>query len=127
MSDNIFRSGSTEDKLDPTPVEMPIGYKVPTSLEQMIAKMIRQERMDEIEDELETFEEANDFTPDEPEDLPDFSAYTLTEAQYEEPTDWYGSGDSQTEEPESNGTEEQPPPQTGDRPDPDDEEPPTQP
>lgn len=47
---------------DPTPVEVPAGWRQPESVESMLARMVRTKVSELAEKEgLETFEEANDF------------------------------------------------------------------
>lgn len=48
---------------DPTPVEIPIGYKAPETLQQMIARMVQSEALKaELQRQgAETFEESDDF------------------------------------------------------------------
>lgn len=48
---------------DPTPVEIPIGYKAPETLQQMIARMVQSEALKaELRRQgAETFEESDDF------------------------------------------------------------------
>lgn len=74
------RNEGPED-LDPTPMELPLGAKPPMTLQEMIAMMVRQERMSEDDGEFETFEDAEDFEPDKEveEELLDMSPYTLVE------------------------------------------------
>lgn len=49
--------------LDPTPVELPANFRVPETLEQRIARLVRSERAQADLDAagLETFDEADDF------------------------------------------------------------------
>lgn len=74
--------GAPEKPLDPTPVEMPIGYTRPRSLQDYIATMVRQAVMAEQEEEFETWEESDDFEEEDPDTL-DFSKYELQELQDE--------------------------------------------
>lgn len=72
-----------EEVPDPTPVEMPVGYERPESLQDMIARMIRTTSMLAAKSgQFETFEEADDFddTDDEVK-----SPYQMTDMEEEEP------------------------------------------
>lgn len=55
---------------DPTPVELPVGYKAPLPLEVRMRAMIKNEMSDFAQKQgFETWEEANDFNlPDESDD-----------------------------------------------------------
>lgn len=55
---------------DDTPLELPAGFKVPESLESMVARLVRT-RVSEMasREGMESFEEANDFEVDEDEEL----------------------------------------------------------
>lgn len=69
--------GGTPDPevLDPTPVELPLGACKPQSLQEMVASMLHAQLADAADDgEMETWEEADDFEPEDPE-LLDLSAY----------------------------------------------------
>lgn len=70
-----------EEIPDNTPVELPIGYKKPESLQDMIARMINVHSQIQERAGNETFEEADDFDVDE-EESP-VSAYELTQMQDE--------------------------------------------
>jgi len=68
---------------DPTPVEMPLGYEKPESLESMIARMIRTtSNLAAKTNHVETFEESDDFDDDDT-DLK--SPYQMTDMEEEEP------------------------------------------
>ena len=70
---------SKEPVLDHTPVAMPVNHMRPTPLHELIAKFVRDEQA-RSEEELETYEDANDFEPDEPEDVLQFTTpYTVFE------------------------------------------------
>lgn len=57
--------------VDPTPVEWPLGVRVPESLEQKIARMVRTSvSQAAMRDGKESFEEADDFDVGDPEELP---------------------------------------------------------
>lgn len=74
--------------LDPTPLEMPIGYGRPTPIHDLIASMVRQELANEKNEEFETIEENDDFEEEDPA-LLDLSPYTLRELADEIPLgDW---------------------------------------
>lgn len=66
---------------DPTPVELPVGYEHPESLEAMIARMIRYESLRAEEAGLESFEEADDF--DVSDDVVLVSEHQMTDMQEE--------------------------------------------
>lgn len=69
---------------DPTPVEMPLGYERPESLESMIARMIQTVNVRASKSgQVETFEEADDFETDDDPDLK--SPYQLTDMEEEAP------------------------------------------
>lgn len=69
---------------DNTPVEIPLGYKAPETLQEMIARMIRVENMQQMAAKgMETFEEADDFDVDDDADL--VSEYQMLEMQEERP------------------------------------------
>lgn len=63
--------------MDPTPVEMPIGYKRPESLQEQIRRLVRSEAWTQEMNRLdaETFDEADDF--DVGEDFDPQSPYEL--------------------------------------------------
>lgn len=73
------------EDLDPTPMEMPLGSCKPTPLNELIARAVHAQLQAEKNAEQETWDEANDFEPDEPEDTLDFSPYELTEVEEEIP------------------------------------------
>jgi hypothetical protein len=56
-----YTKGFREEIPDPTPIELPIGYEHPESLESMIARMVRIHSEQAAKNELETFEEADDL------------------------------------------------------------------
>ena len=77
---------NTAEKLDPTPIEQPIGYHQPKPLAQIMREFVRQELATRPDDEVETFEEANDFVvPPSEEDLLDMSPYQFTDTDPEWP------------------------------------------
>lgn len=63
-------------KLDTTPIEMPLSAMRPTPIQDIIARMVQNAIQIEKGDEYETQEEANDFE-EEDTDLLDLSPYTL--------------------------------------------------
>jgi len=69
--------------LDKTPVEMPLGYEKPESLESMIARMIRTTSVQAAKAGFETAEEADDFDDDDEGELK--SEYQFTDMQEENP------------------------------------------
>ncbi len=52
---------------DQTPIELPLGYEHPQTLEEKIAQCINQNEFNKLNNEIETFEEADDFEIDEEE------------------------------------------------------------
>lgn len=54
---------------DPTPVEIPLGYEAPETLEQMIARLVvaNDFRKSQEQQGMESFEEADDFDVEEDE------------------------------------------------------------
>lgn len=112
------------DDLDRTPVEMPPGFRKPTPLQDIIARMVREEIQREQNEEFETPEEADDFEEEDAE-LLDMSAYTFDvlderralSAELEPPP----SLEQGQEGPQT--ASEAPQETIGDRPDPDAEEP----
>lgn len=72
--------------IDPTPVELPIGFKKPPTMQEMIKMYIRQGLSQMANEQgMETFEEANDFdTGEDGEDVLPTSVHEYTEMQEEE-------------------------------------------
>lgn len=71
--------------LDTTPVEMPLNYRHPPSMAEMIRTAIRQEMSQQAASKgMESFEEADDFVVDEEDEF--VSPYQLTEMQEEIPS-----------------------------------------
>ena len=70
------------EKLDTTPVEMPLGAGLPMSLQDLIANSVRIAVEQEQNEEQETWDEANDFEEEDP-DVLDFSPYELTDMEPE--------------------------------------------
>lgn len=71
---------------DQTPVELPLGYKAPETLEQLMARMIRNAEFNRIREAAgaETFEEADDFEVGD-EENDGLSQYQLSQMQEEHP------------------------------------------
>lgn len=58
-----------EEIPDPTPMSIPVGFKPPPTIQDMVAKLVKNELLRRGDaDKLESFEEANDFG-DEDEEL----------------------------------------------------------
>jgi hypothetical protein len=110
------RMGSDKLKpMDVTPVEMPIGYQQPTPLHQLMAKMIRDAIQAEKNEEMETFEEADDFEEEDPDTL-NLQGYEFAEIQ----EDYVDQGAALVD---PSPDPEPPREDTGDTPDPDESEP----
>lgn len=62
-----------EELMDPTPMALPVGYKRPPSIQEQIARYIRQSEMLAKQNGQETFEEADDF--DVGDDFDPYSPY----------------------------------------------------
>lgn len=71
---------------DPTPVAMPLGYERPESLSDLVARMVRVHISKQAHElGLETFEEADDFSMDEDDEvLP--SQYEMSGMEEERPS-----------------------------------------
>lgn len=112
------RWGNHDPKpMNTDPVEMPIGFKRPKSLQEMMATMIRNAIEQEKEQEHDSWEEANDFEEEDPDTL-NLSPYEFDDLQPED----LPSADLEPEPlVEDQGGGEP----TGDPPDPDAEEPAT--
>lgn len=92
--------GPDPEKLDTTPIEMPLGMRRPRPLTEVMAEMIRNHVLDQKSSaEFETWEEANDFEADDLE-LLDFTKYELAEGDPDFPVDWSGKEDYE-EKPKS--------------------------
>lgn len=73
-----------EEIPDPTPIEVPLNYRRPEPLAEMIARMIRVESHNAERNGMETFEEADDLEiPDEEGDLALDSKYTVVDMEEE--------------------------------------------
>ena len=107
------------EELDQEPVAMPAGYGRPKTLQEMLGTMIRAAVADQAAgEELESWDEANDFEPDIEEDfLLDMSPYTLNELQEEQ----LASAEPSPEAADKAIAEDLS--QTGDEPNPDAQEP----
>ncbi len=82
--DQILARSPDKEIPDPTPVEVPVGYKTPPSLAELVQSYVRQEVSQAAQSQgLGTFEEEDDFDVADPDDL-HFSPYELTEYQMEE-------------------------------------------
>lgn len=67
---------------DPTPVEVPIGFRRPLTLQEEIMRFVRREMSQIAEQQgFETFEESDDFDVDD--DVMPYSRHELTPAQEE--------------------------------------------
>lgn len=74
--------GHPPPEMDDTPLEMPLGARRPTPLADIIANSVRLAIEAEKRVEMESPEEADDFSEEDPETL-DLSAYELDEIQSE--------------------------------------------
>lgn len=83
---NRMGGNSAAEALDTTPMEMPLGACRPAPLQDIIARMVREEISREKHEEFETMEEADDFEEEDPDTL-DFSRYELSDVQEEVPFD----------------------------------------
>lgn len=81
--------GEPDRPLDTTPVELPIGARRPASLQDYIARMVRDAVSAERGEEFESWEESDDFEEDDPDTL-DFSQYELQSLQDEASIQDYG-------------------------------------
>ena len=69
--------------LDHTPVEIPLGYKAPETLDEKIARAVRHEMFSQQNRDLETFAEADDFDVDDGEDIDFTSQYEVKDMSEE--------------------------------------------
>lgn len=74
--------GCPEEPEDNTPLEMPLGRHRPLSLQDFIARSVRDALAAESGEDFETWEESDDFEEDDPDTL-DFSRYELHETSLE--------------------------------------------
>jgi len=79
-----YSVGADPEQLDKTPIELPVNYRHPLSLEQMIAQALANEMTNKGDGSPETWEEANDFDVPDDEEL-DFTRYTLKEVDEVDP------------------------------------------
>lgn len=69
---------------DPTPIEVPVGFKRPPTIHEQIKMFIRREMSQTAAQQgLETFDEMNDFGNDEDDDILPTSPHEFSEAQEE--------------------------------------------
>lgn len=68
---------------DNTPVALPAGSRVPETLQQMIARMVQIHSVAAMKQELESFEEADDFDVEEDGELK--STHQMTQMEEELP------------------------------------------
>lgn len=69
----------TRETPDPTPAEMPVGACKPDTLEEIVARMLHAQKMQDAAEGHESWDEANDFEDEDPDVLLDFSPYELQE------------------------------------------------
>ena len=72
---------SGPDSLDTTPLEMPLGAQRPESLQATIARLVAQQIDEERNEQHESWEEANDFEPED-EDLLNLTDYTVHDEEF---------------------------------------------
>lgn len=61
-----YTEGNKQELLDQTPVAIPLGYKKPESMQDMLNRIIGNKFRDlQLDSETETFEEADDFDCDD--------------------------------------------------------------
>ncbi|MEM3753886.1 MAG: hypothetical protein QW518_08930 [Thermofilaceae archaeon] len=73
------------DPVDPVPHEAMLSEPRPLTLQEQIARFLGEEfARRNADDQIETFEEADDFDIDDEDDLP-LTKYELPDAEYEEP------------------------------------------
>lgn len=80
---NHMGRGPDPEKCDPTPKELPVGAVIPDTLEDIVARLLHEQRTKETMQGYETPEEADDFEDDDIDTLLDFSPYELPEVQEE--------------------------------------------
>lgn len=85
--------------LDTTPIEVPLHYRRPESLEEKLKRVVHNELSQAAAArEMETFEESDDFDVEDDQDtLP--SKYEMTDMQEEQPLIRRGNADVQDERP----------------------------
>lgn len=74
------------EKLDPVPMEMPIGAKTPMPLSEMIARAVHAELDTRDSEGHDSPEEADDFTEEDPETL-DMTKYEQHFVEVDDPVD----------------------------------------
>ena len=65
--------------LDKTPIEIPLGYTAPLTLDENIAQAIRNNDFNKANAELETFEESDDFEIEDKEEIDFNGQYDVKE------------------------------------------------
>lgn len=84
-----MRAKRKEPKMDTTPLALPVGMRQPPTLAEEVRRFVRQELSESASQAgSETFEEADDFTEEDPDRLP-LTPYELTAMQAEEPAGGY--------------------------------------
>jgi len=74
-------SGSGREHPDPTPHSLATDFERPPTIQELVQQYIRAEVSAQADQEgQDTFEDHDDFEPEDPEELP-FTPYVLTEAQ----------------------------------------------
>lgn len=94
-----YTKDNVQEIPDKTPVEIPLNYEAPESLESMIARMVSVE-MSAIAKKggFETFEESDDFDIDDTDGVP-VSTHQMTQLEEEYPRERFGkSGKGKSEE-----------------------------
>lgn len=95
---------------DPNPVEVPLRFRRPEPLNELIKRLVRNELSQEAADlGEETFEEADDFDMDD-EDPEPFSSYELSDMDVEDVSDY--TLDKQEGPSEAADSVQDPPPAT---------------
>lgn len=98
------------EELDPTPVEVPLGYQQPLTLQEEMRRFIREEISRAAQEGgAGTFEEEDDFDVDDDDDLP-LSEYELTELQSEVPLEKKVKTPPPAKPPDDAAPQAQPPP-----------------
>jgi len=116
---NINRmQGAPDEPLDITPIEMPLGACMPTPLQDIVARMVREQVALEKGEEFESWDEQDDFEEDDPDTL-DMSPYELQELPDEDIAPTYDPDVI----PDAAEASEAPQEQPGDLPNPDAPEP----
>ena len=100
------------EELDKTPVEMPFSAAKPTPINEIVARLVAAHLEHETGQSLETFEEADDFEPED-EDHLDMSPYELSELQAEAEHDPQPPLDGPEDAVADPRREDEPPPDEG--------------